>query len=150
MGRGARRLARGRQALACRGEAAASGGVATVIDAGDIAALIGSGRFDLSSEKAVQRDIDALLAMALPVGARAIREHRLGPRDIPDFWITGGLVIEAKVDRARAEPTLRQLERYAAYETVSALILATSRAMDMPATVGGKPLIQVALGRAWL
>jgi hypothetical protein len=115
----------------------------------DIAKIISEGRYDLSAEKACQRDMDFHLAACLPLSVGVRREHRLGPGDIPDFYITGGIVVEVKAGRASTGPTVRQLERYAAYESVSALILATSRSLDVPAEIGGKPVLVVDLGRAW-
>jgi hypothetical protein len=64
--------------------------------------------------------------------------------------VAGAIVVEAKGPRHREGPVLRQLARYAAYPEVEFLLLATSRAMRMPATIGGKPCRVLNLGRAWL
>lgn len=121
-----------------------------MIEPADIARLLASGRFTLTTEKACQADINDHLRRHLPEGCAVLREYRLGPFDIPDFMIGERVVIEVKIRGATQRDTVRQLARYAAYDEVRALILATSRAMQMPATIGGKPLLYVALGRAWL
>lgn len=116
-----------------------------------IAELIGSGRYDLTDEKRCQADIATLLAASVPECA-VRREHaaRLGPYDIPDFLIDGEIVVEVKMRGVQGGAVLRQLARYAAYPQVTALILVTNRALNLPAAVAGKPLLRVSLGRAWL
>lgn len=122
--------------------ACAPAGVAAIV------ALLLSVRFDLSTEAAIQRGIEELFTVEFgEAGFR--REARLSPADRPDFMI-GGVAIEVKHNRAVKGATLRQLARYAAHDEVTALILVTGRAMDMPALIGLKPLHIVALGRAWL
>lgn len=114
-----------------------------------MAEYIGRLRLDLTTEKATQADLhDALLRIYEPHAVR--REARLGARDIPDFLIETRLVIELKGPRHRAPQVWRQLNRYAAYPQVEAIILATSKAMALPRVCGGKPLLVVNLGRAWL
>jgi hypothetical protein len=114
-----------------------------------VTAYIGRLRLDLSNEKRTQRELhDELLKIWQPQVVQ--REARLGPGDIPDFLIEGRLVIELKGARHRGPQVWRQLGRYAAYPKVEGIILATARAMTLPATVGGKPLTIVNLGRAWL
>lgn len=112
-------------------------------------ALLSAGKFDLANEKATQAEMEETLVGRY--GAeRVSREHRLGPGDIPDFLVDARFVVEAKGARHRGPQVLRQLARYAAYPQVEGLILATARAMLMPATIGGKPLLVINLGRAWL
>lgn len=112
-------------------------------------AMLERNRFDLTHEKATQADIWSLLTSMYQPGV-AKREHRLGPGDIPDFFLRHGVLIEAKGPRHQARAVLRQLERYAAYSEVRFIILATARAMTMPAQIGGKPCKVLNLGRAWL
>lgn len=115
-----------------------------------ICRVLASGRLDLTNEKATQRDIHELLAAALPATLEVEREVRLSARDIPDFVVGGEVVIEVKIRRASAREALAQAQRYAAHDTVRAIIVATNRAMLLPATVCGKELRVVGLGRAWL
>lgn len=118
--------------------------------AAEIAQLIGEGRYDLSTEKACQAGIETLLAASLPLGVSLSREHRLGPYDIPDFFIGGAIVVEVKMRRAGAGAILRQLARYADYRDVEAIVLASNKALAAPRQIGRKPLHFVSLGRAWL
>lgn len=116
--------------------------------AADICAALRVGRFDLHDEKECQTQIADWLAELLP-GADISREHRLSAQDIPDFLV-GTVIVEVKMNGARPAGISRQLERYAAHEQVTDVILVTNRAAVLPATVGGKPLAVVSLGRAWL
>jgi hypothetical protein len=111
--------------------------------------LISSSRLDLTTEKASQSDLERALRGWFD-RSEVSREHRLGPGDIPDFLIDGRIAVELKGPRHQASPTLRQLQRYAAYPEVTHLVLATARAMQMPSAIGGKPLVVINLGRAWL
>lgn len=126
-----------------------------------VAATLRSGRFDLTTEAAMQRDIAALLTdewgeADLEGRAGWCREYRLSAEDRPDFVLQrggadGGLIaIEAKHRRARPTQVLRQLARYAAHPEVVALVLASGVPMTTPAELGGKPLAYVGLGGAWL
>lgn len=115
----------------------------------DICRLLEQGRFDLTTEALTQRDIEVFLLDRLDASVIS-REHRLGPGDRPDFLLDGRVVVEVKGSRHQASSVRRQLTRYAAYPEVESLILATSRAMTMPAAIGGKPVLVLNLGRAWL
>lgn len=120
-----------------------------VISAEAVFSLLQEGRFDLTAEALTQRDIELVLLLSYPRSVIS-REHRLGPGDRPDFLVDGRIVIEVKGPRHQASAVLRQLARYAAYPEVETIILATSRAMHMPATIGGKKVVVLNLGRAWL
>jgi len=115
----------------------------------DLTTIIAAGRFDLTTEAATQRDIEVVLLGVFPLSAVS-REHRLGPADRPDFLVDGRWVIEVKGPRHRSLAVHRQLARYAAYPQVEGVLLATSRAMAMPPSIGGKPVRVLNLGRAWL
>jgi hypothetical protein len=112
-----------------------------------IAMTLSAGRFDLDDEKACQAQIDSWLGCRVP---RVVeREYRLSDADIPDFFIEG-VVVEVKMNSARRPAVLAQLERYARHDQVTDLILVTNRALNLPATISGKPVRTVSLGRAWL
>jgi hypothetical protein len=114
-----------------------------------IQTLLECSRFNLTTEYLTQADIEAsLLAELATEDVR--REHRLGAADRPDFFVKGAVVIEVKGPRHRAPAVERQLARYAAYPEVRVILLATSRAMRLPAAIGGKPVRVINLGRAWL
>lgn len=112
-----------------------------------IARLIGSARCALSTEKAAQADIEAVLRGA---GLPFEREARLGPGDIPDFIVGGAIVIEVKLRSTTRKNIGRQLERYAAYHQVKGLLLVSNIATRLPDTINGKPLLSASLGAAWV
>lgn len=108
-------------------------------------------RVNLSSEKAAQADLAEALDKA---GVTYLREVRLAPGDIIDFLIdetsAGAIGIELKLNRSVKAATFRQLERYAKSPRVRSMILATNRAMGLPALIDGKPVYLASMGRAWL
>lgn len=105
-------------------------------------------RFDLTTEKTVQAEIEqAFIAHAIEFS----REERLSPRDIPDFFVaTLGLAIEVKMKGAGKMAVFRQLERYAGHESVQSILLVTNLAMGLPSAISGKPTHYLSLGAAWL
>ena len=115
-----------------------------------LAELLGTGRFDLTREANTQAEIELFLAERLPQGCRVEREVRLSHADRIDFIVGEDVGIEVKLGNARPGDVLRQLERYAAHPRLEALILLTNRALALPAVIGGKPVFNVSLGRAWL
>jgi len=123
-----------------------------------VAALLASGRFDLSNEYAAQRDIDRLFAQAWGPMLRTpwwAREWRMSAADRPDFAIEGAagfVLVEVKHKRAQVPATLAQLTRYADDDRVAEIVLATGRAMSVPATLGDRavPVHVVNLARGWL
>ena len=110
-----------------------------------IATLLQRTRLRVSNEAALQGDIATTLAAA---GIAAEREVMLSPADRPDF-MCGYVAIEAKCRYAKRS-IYRQLERYAAHDRVSAIVLVTGTAMGMPAQINGKPIYVVSIGRAFL
>ncbi len=100
--------------------------------------VLGSYRYSLASEKALQDGIAQVLALR---GIRFDREVRLTPTDVIDFVIEA-IGVEVKVEGSPAE-IARQLQRYAASKRVSALLLVTRKlqhAHRFPEKIGGKPL----------
>jgi len=111
----------------------------------EIIAILQLHRFPLTSEKQCQ----AAIAKALEDAGTAFdREYRLGEDDIPDFRI-GSAFIEVKVGGSKSA-IFRQCKRYCRYEEVTDLILASNIAIGLPATVNGKSLWLLQLGRGWL
>ena len=99
-----------------------------------------------------QRDehvLHSLVADALAAaGIGFVHEAKLGPRCRADF-LCGGVCVEIKrgaVDRARVRA---QLLRYAAFPQVTSLVLLTERTVDLPETLGGKPVRALCLNRLW-
>lgn len=110
-----------------------------------VSTLRGS-RLAASTEAALQQNLERLLTS---LGLRFEREARLAPGERIDFLVEGGIGIEAKAKYGR-RPIYRQLERYAAREQISALVLVTGTALGLPATLLGKPVFLVSLGRSAL
>jgi len=78
------------------------------------------------------------------------REVNLDKANIVDFMIDG-LAVEIKIRaKASAMQIYRQLERYCAFPEVKALLLMTSKAMSLPASINGKPVYVLSLSRAQL
>jgi hypothetical protein len=100
-------------------------------------------RLPLTSEKALQLAIAEGLADA---GFMFVREHRLSSGSIVDLFCDG-VGIEVKIGGGKRD-VFRQVKRYAAFDEIRALILATNLAMGLPPL--GKPVVVVDLGRAWL
>jgi hypothetical protein len=105
-----------------------------------------TGRYPVSTETKLQLAIrDRLIELKVT----AWREYRLAPGERVDFFVEGGVAIEAKT-RCSKRKIFRQLERYALRPEVTALILVTGTAMGLPALIAGKPAFYVSLGRASL
>lgn len=114
----------------------------------DLVRSLSRPRFDLDDEKACQAQIYDWLVEQFP--ERQIRrEWRLTLADRVDFYIEG-VAIEVKMNRARPADIVRQINRYADAPEVSAVIVATNRALQLPGKIKGKPVYGVSLGRAWL
>lgn len=113
----------------------------------DIVTVLTRNRFDVTNEKLCQEQIETSLRGAFPAGVS--REHRLNDRDIPDFMV-GSVAVEVKIGRAPKRSMVRQVQRYAACETVSAVVLASGTAILFPPLINGKPVVVVSLGKAWL
>jgi hypothetical protein len=94
--------------------------------------------------------LQPLVAEALD-GARIAyrREIKLGPGCRVDFLTDGGVDIEVKRGRPRKDILLRQLERYASHDAVSAVVLVLERAVQLPDTMSGKPVRVVSLRMLW-
>jgi hypothetical protein len=119
-----------------------------VPDVKGIVRILQRHRFDLSTEKRLQADIESVLAEA---GIPFEREKRLSDADIPDFLITGGIVIECKIrNKARKMDVYKQLVRYAKHECVTSLVLAANLSMGLPAEINGKPVYAASLSRGWI
>lgn len=113
----------------------------------EICRVIANVRADVTCEKRTQADIETALVAAF--GDLVKREHRLAPGDIPDFMI-GGVVVEVKIKGAVKRSVYRQLERYGKHDCVTAIVLASSLAMGLPAFISDTPAYFVSLGRGWL
>jgi len=103
--------------------------------------------FHAFNEKELQAGIAAALDAA---GIAYAREPVLTAKDRPDFLV-GSTVIEVKVGGSRNE-LLRQVARYAALQTVGAIVVVTTRPghCDLPAELRGKPVSTYWIGSSCL
>jgi len=98
-----------------------------------------------SVEAQAQKDIAAALcAAAIPFE----REASLGAGNRPDF-LCDGYVIEVKVGGSKKNH-YRQVCRYAEFDEVKGVILATSRIINLPETINGKPCHVFSISMGWL
>jgi hypothetical protein len=111
----------------------------------DLVLTLRRARLRVSNESALQKSIqDVLDEMGVDYG----REVRLSAADRPDFMV-GSIAIEAKCRYAK-KSIYRQIERYAAHDQVSAIVLVSGTAMGMPATINGKPIHFISPGLSYL
>lgn len=103
--------------------------------------------YRFADEKALHDGIAKVLDDA---GVSHQREFVASKQDRFDFLCEGGIVIEAKV-HGSISPALQQCARYAKLDSVSAVVLATSRfwgrmpALKANAAFSGKPIRMVQL-----
>lgn len=131
-----------------KAEALAVGQKATPRCVSEIVRLLQRCRFDLSTEKHLQAGIEtAFMAGGIPFE----REKHLSSKDIPDFFVAGGIAVECKMrNKARKIAIYQQLCRYAAYSEVTAIILASNVLMGLPPEINGKPIYAVSLSAGWI
>ena len=114
----------------------------------DIVRLLERYQFDLSTEKHLQAAIESAF---VENGIVFEREKRLSPRDIPDFLVEGGVVVECKLrGKSRKIDVYQQLMRYAAHPKVTAIVLASNNVMGLPQEIDSKPLYAASLSRGWI
>lgn len=81
-------------------------------------------------------------------GLPFIHEARLGPGCRIDYLV-GNVGIEIKKGRPDAAALRQQLARYAAFDSVQALIVLTQRTVTLPASVLGKSVHVIVLNQLW-
>lgn len=110
-----------------------------------LATVLSRAQLRISTENALQESIrEALVGFGAPFK----REQALSARDRPDFMCSD-VAIEAKARYPRKK-IYRQLERYAAHDSVAAIVLVTGTPMGMPAAINGKPVYVVSIGLGML
>lgn len=117
-----------------------------MIAAQELAFALRQQPWPMSTESALQEELWKWLQRRADLPCA--REYRLGPGERIDFF-ADGIGIEAKVKYPRRQ-IYRQLERYAAYNEIKALILITGTAIGLPPAINLKPVFLVSLGRAAL
>lgn len=113
--------------------------------AGKIIHMLSGTRFPLNAEKDLQSAIESWFRTN---HVDHIREHRLDPKNILDFYING-IAIEVKI-RGSSMEIYRQCARYCKFDQVKSMILVTNRSMGFPKEINGKPCYVLNLGKAWL
>lgn len=110
----------------------------------DLTALLQHFRCRATCEADLQRAVEEILVQSL---ISFQREPMLTAKDRPDFLV-GTIAVELKVDGSAIE-VMRQLQRYAQHPDVAALLLVTTKNkhLAMPATLSGKPVHVVFVGR---
>ena len=98
-----------------------------------------------SVESEAQKDIEVALRDA---GIPYQREARLGPGNRPDF-LCNGIAIEVKVGGSKKNH-YRQVCRYTEFDEVKAVILITSKSINLPETINGKPCHIISISMGWL
>lgn len=111
----------------------------------EICVLLSKKKFIFSNEKDVQLDIEQVLKDA---GVNYRREVVLDARSKIDFMI-GTIGLEVKIKGGKAD-IYKQLERYCKLDSITEIILQTSRSMGIPNKINGKPVYVINMGMAWL
>ncbi len=111
----------------------------------EIAAILSRKRFTLATEKDVQSEIEKVLNQAV---GEYQREVELDNNNTIDFMV-GSIGIEVKIKGAKAA-IYKQLQRYAQFDEITALIFVSSRTMGIPETINDKPIYVVNMSKAWL
>lgn len=104
-------------------------------------------RINVVFEEYMLQELIAQLLTA--AGMPFSKEYRLAPRNRIDFLVQGGIGIEVKKGKPNAAQVYRQLERYAAFDAVQAVILVVERNVSVPDRICGKRCIVFGLNRLW-
>lgn len=107
--------------------------------------LLRSARIPYSTEAEMQEAIESLLTQR---GITFQREFVLSKKDRVDFMI-GNVAVECKI-KGPAMSVYRQIQRYATYDCVQAIVLFTAFHMDLPHFINDKMAIVIKPGKAWL
>lgn len=101
----------------------------------------------LDSEYNLQEQIaNCLKADSIPFR----KEYKLGHRNRVDFLIDGGIAIESKRNKPNRNQVIMQIQRYAEFEEVKAVILVINTSMSgLPSEVCGKPCKVIGLQKQW-
>jgi hypothetical protein len=97
-------------------------------------------------EYELQNKIAVVLAAE---GISFVREYKLGPRSRVDFLTGDGIAIEVKKGKPNKSQVINQLEKYAAFDDVSEIILVVEKNLDIPREINGKPCISFGLNKLW-
>lgn len=107
-----------------------------------ITAQLGKYRLTFGDEFELQQQLSVILSAA---GIDFVREFKLSAHDRLDFWVEP-FVIEVKVGGS-VDGHLRQIKRYNSQPMVAGTILIGTKPFDLPATLSGKPVALINVGR---
>lgn len=113
--------------------------------ASDVIAALSRARLPVDDEKALQLAVSDVLTGA---GMEHTREVKV-TGGIIDFIVAPDIGIELKIKGSKRQ-IYRQVERYCADERLSHIVVASSLPLALPASIVGKPITLITLGRAWL
>lgn len=78
------------------------------------------------------------------------KEFKLGPRNRVDFLVEGGTAIEVKRNKPSKIQVITQLQRYADFDEVKAIILVINTSITgISEEVNGKPCKIISLQKQW-
>lgn len=78
------------------------------------------------------------------------KEYMLGPCNRADFFTAAGVVIEAKKGKPNRTTVLSQIERYAEFPNVNAVVLVVETSLKFPIReTNGKPCQVISLQKLW-
>ena len=112
----------------------------------DIHKILSKVRFSLENEKETQMQIEQTLGKNNVANKR---EFELDENSVIDFMIPGGIGIEVKI-KGQKKAIYKQCERYCSFESITSLILVTSRSLGMLREINNKPVYVINISRAWL
>lgn len=119
-----------------------------------IVAAIEGACVPLSSEAAAQAELERVLRRVGDGAPVVRREWVIDAASRIDFvveWPEGTRIgVEVKIGSARRADIQRQMARYARSGRFAGLVLATNRAVRLPAEIWGLPIGVASLGRGWL
>ena len=115
------------------------------MDINKLISLLSSARLPLNKEKDTQDAIEKLFKKHL---IPYEREYRLDENNIPDFFVEG-IVIEVK-SKGNVTHIFKQCERYCEFESVSKLILVTTRSIGFPKEINYRPSFVINIGKVRL
>lgn len=96
-----------------------------------------------------EMDIHQMVAKRLSdAGLSFVHEAKLGPGCRIDYLV-GNVGIEIKKGKPDVNALKRQVARYAAFDSVGAMIVLTQRTVSLPKSVLGKPVHVIALNQLW-
>lgn len=96
-----------------------------------------------------ENELHRLIARALAeAGIEAVHEAKLAPRCRIDF-LCGSIGIEIKQGEQQKGKLMNQANRYLQQQQLSALILVTTRGVNLPGEIQGKRVVVFGMNRLW-